>query len=563
MELTVFSEFGIVIGLAAVLGIIASKLRQPAILGYIICGLLIGPLSPGFHPSDELLQLFAKIGITFLLFVLGLELNLQELKSVGKVALATGLGQILFTSIIGYVLCILLGFSSTAAIYIAIALTFSSTIIIIKLLSNKKQLDTLFGRISVGFLLVQDLVAILIIIGLSAFKTVGDGGIGVIASSLGLALVKGIVCGIGIFLFTKFILNPVLNSIKNDREVLFLTVIAWALLLAMFMSLPIIGFSIEVGGLLAGIALANRFEHLQIESWTKPLRDFFITLFFVMLGFEISIDSISTVILPAILLSFYVLVGNPLLVLVIMGMLGYSSKVSFYTSLAVAQISEFSLIVTKFGYDLGHVDSNALTLVTLIGAITMVFSTYLISYNDQLYERFQKVLKIFEKKKLSSYTISADHHPDIILFGCHRMGKNLLKDLHGRKDQICIVDYDSKVVKNLIDQGYDALYGDITDDNVYEKIHLIEARIVISTIPSIRENRKLLNYINTFSEKPMTVITATEDDSAKALYDLGADFVIYPHMLGSQLLTNIVAKGTLSKSMVKLRGRVIESLNLN
>lgn len=561
-----FTEFGLIITLAAALGIIATRFKQPAVLGYIVCGLIIGPLTPSFDPSHEFLELFSQLGITFLLFILGLELNLSELKTLGKVALATGIGQIIFTSIIGYFLAILLGFSSTASIYIAIGLTFSSTIIIVKLLSQKKQIDTLFGRISVGFLLVQDLIAILFLIGLSAFKDVGAQNLGDIAGNLGLALLKGGVATCWIFLFARFVLFPLLNKIREDKEVLFITVIAWALMLAVIMGSPFIGFSLEIGGLMAGIFLANRIEHLQIESWTKPLRDFFITLFFVILGLEISIGSVSTTILPAVLLSLFVLIGNPIIVMFIMSYFGYSTKVSFLTSLSVAQISEFSLLVVKFGFDLGHVNEEVLTLLTLVGGITMTLSTYMIYNNELLYDKFAPYLRWFEFRKRT--TAEEEEYLDkeypILLFGCHRMGKHLISLVPESEKKIVVVDVDAKVVASLKEKGYKAFYGDMGDMSLLEKFGVKNMRIVVSTVPSISENMKLLSFIaNEVEIKPLTIIYANDDAAARQLYDAGADFVIYPHMIGGQLLSSIVNKGSLSKSMVSLRGKLLEKLHVD
>ncbi|MFW5720648.1 MAG: cation:proton antiporter, partial [Candidatus Dojkabacteria bacterium] len=469
MELTAFTELGIILGLAALLGIVFTRLKQPAILGYILCGLIIGPLTTQYHPQEEQIELFKDVGITLLLFVLGLELNIKELKNLGSVAFATGIGQIIFTSGVGYFLSLVLGFGFIDSMYIAIALTFSSTIIIVKLLSTKGQIDSLYGRISVGFLLVQDFVAILLIIGLTAMNGVdGASGSGIVLN-LGLTALKGVLVGAIVFVFARFVLNPLLNVIRRDKEILFITVIAWAVLLAGFMHLPVIGFSIEIGGLLAGITLSGRFEHLQIESWTRPLRDFFLILFFVVLGLQISVDSISSSLLPAVLFSLFVLIGNPLIVMIIMGALGYSSKIGFLTSLAVAQISEFSLILINFAMDLGHVDATVLTTVTLVGGITMTVSTYLIYYNEEIYERFSRYLKVFEfSKKKANETMPVEDTIEAVLFGCHRMGRKLLKSVPGAKKHWLVVDIDPQIVAQLQKEGYKACYGDIGDSELYE-----------------------------------------------------------------------------------------------
>jgi Kef-type K+ transport system membrane component KefB len=393
VSINAFVEFSVILAVAALLGSIAVKFKQPPILGYILAGLLLGPLTSYLDPRSDLIELLASIGVTFLLFTLGLELNFSELKHVGKVAFVTGIGQIVFTSVIGYIIAIWLGFSSIASFFIAIGLTFSSTIIIVKLLAAKNQLDTLYGRISVGFLLVQDFVAILILIGISAIKAVDGASIVDIGVSLFLALVKAFFVLLFAFLVTKYLLNPLLDSLRNEKEVIFLIVLAWALLLAAVYSSEQIGFTKEVGGLIAGILLSNRFEQLQLESWTRPLRDFFLALFFVLLGANIQVSSLSDALLPTLIFSLFVLIGNPLIVMILMGWLGYTKKTSFLTSLAVAQISEFSLIVAGYAYTELNVISNvSLAIMALVGGVTMTFSSYMIYYNEELYSFFSKYL---------------------------------------------------------------------------------------------------------------------------------------------------------------------------
>lgn len=554
MELTAFGEFALVFGLASILGIILTKLKQPALLGYILCGLIIGPFTPHFVPDVEAIELFSKIGITLLLFILGLELNFNEIKSLGKVAFYTGIGQIVFTSIAGFAICMLLGYSPVSAIYLAIGLTFSSTIIIIKLLSEKKQLESLFGRISLGFLLVQDLVAIIILIVLSTLSNVEGGDVAGLMSNLGIAAGKGVLLAVGVYLVTKFVLNPILTALKKEKEVIFVTVIAWALLLASITGSEFMGFSIEIGGLIAGIALANRFENLQISSWTKPLRDFFILLFFVLLGLHVELDAVQAVIWQAVLLSVFVLIGNPLIVVFIMKTLGYSKRVSFFTSLAVAQISEFSLIVASFGFNLGHVDSNSLTLLTLVGGMTMAVSTYFIYYNEAIYRKLEKFLDIFHfKKDAIDDDDEGSDKPDIVMFGCHRMGKTLIEQIPKFKKTGFIVDFDPQTVGHLNEQGYKTAFADINHTDLYESFGVNDAKIVISTVPLLSENSKLINYISGLKHKPILITAANDKETARILYEKGSDFVVYPHLLGSEVLARIIRKASITKSVIRMR----------
>jgi Kef-type K+ transport system membrane component KefB len=563
MNFDLFSEFAIIILFAATLGLIATKLKQPPILGYILSGLILGPLTPEFDASSESLELLAKVGVALLLFTLGLELKLVELKKLGKVAFATGIGQIIFTSFFGYFISLALGFSPLASIYIAIALTFSSTIIIVKLLSTKNQLDTLFGKISVGFLLVQDFVAIIILIALSTTKNFDGLNISELFSSLAFTSLKGLLACLFIFITVKFILFPILNTLKMEREVLFLLTIAWALTCAAILGSEEVGFTIEVGGLVAGIALANRFEQLQIESWTRPLRDFFLALFFFLLGSHIQLDSISNAILPTFVFSIFVLIGNPLIVMIIMGFMGYKKKTSFMTSLAVAQISEFSLLVLNFAYiELGHVDNITLTVVTLVGGITMTASSYLIYYNEKVFNLLSPFLGIFEFRKNSEDELKFPEkkHKKIIVFGAKRTGRNLLKLSEISKDEVLVIDHNPDAIRLLRDEGYDAIYADMSDIDLYPNYALDKAEVIVSTVPNLHDNLTILKYLSSLDNKPVTVITANDGKGAWRLYEAGADLVVYPQLISGELISDILSKKRLSKSIVIHRTKYIHML---
>jgi Kef-type K+ transport system membrane component KefB len=563
MNFDLFSEFAIIILFASTLGLIATKLKQPPILGYILSGLILGPLTPEFDASSESIELLAKVGVALLLFTLGLELKLGELKKLGKVAFATGIGQIIFTSFFGYFISLALGFSPLASIYIAIALTFSSTIVIVKLLSTKNQLDTLFGKISVGFLLVQDFVAIIILIALSTTKNFDGLNISELFSSLAFTSLKGLLACLFIFITVKFILFPILNTLKMEREVLFLLTIAWALTCAAILGSEEVGFTIEVGGLVAGIALANRFEQLQIESWTRPLRDFFLALFFFLLGSHIQLDSISNAILPTFVFSIFVLIGNPLIVMIIMGFMGYKKKTSFMTSLAVAQISEFSLLVLNFAYiELGHVDNITLTIVTLVGGITMTASSYLIYYNEKVFNLLSPFLGIFEFRKNSDDELKFPEkkHKKIIVFGAKRTGRNLLKLSEISKDEVLVIDHNPDAIRLLRDEGYDAIYADMSDIDLYPNYALDKAEVIVSTVPNQHDNLTILKYLSSLENKPVTVITANDGEGAWRLYEAGADLVVYPQLISGELISDVLTKKRLSKSIVIHRTKYIHML---
>lgn len=315
-----FTSVSIIIAVAAAFGLLAKILKQPIIVGYLLAGFILA--ATGLMGESEALSSFGKIGLTLLLFLLGLEMDIRQFPSLGKIALLTGIGQIVFTSLLGFILAGLLGFGAITSIYIAISLTFSSTIIMVKLLSEKQDLDSLYGKISISFLLVQDFVAVGILLALSSLGKGGFAG----EEALILLIKAGILIFIVSILSKKIIPGIIEKTIASSSELLFISSIAWALGFASLVAGPF-GLTLEIGGFLAGISLSTLPEHIQIASKTRPLRDFFLTIFFLLLGKELLVsEPILPLLLNASAFSLFVLLGNPLIVMIIMGLMGYRKK---------------------------------------------------------------------------------------------------------------------------------------------------------------------------------------------------------------------------------------------
>ncbi|MEX2130320.1 MAG: cation:proton antiporter, partial [Pseudohongiellaceae bacterium] len=342
-------------------------------------------------------DLMAELGIAVLLFLVGLKLDLQLIRTLGPVALATGLGQVAFTSVFGFLIAILLGMDTVSALYVAVALTFSSTIIIVKLLSDQREVDSLHGRIAVGFLIVQDLVVVL---AMMILASLGIGGQNAeegdaLGRILRIAL-NGAATLLFISLFIRYLATPLVRRIAHSPELLVIFAISWAALLATAGSM--LGFSKELGGLLAGISLASTPFREAIVARLASLRDFLLLFFFIALGTQLDLTLLGEQVFPALIFSLFVLVGNPLIVMIIMGFMGYRKRTGFLAGLTVAQISEFSLIFVTMGVTLGHVTTASLGLVTLVGMITITLSVYMITYSHFLYRWLEPLLGVFERR---------------------------------------------------------------------------------------------------------------------------------------------------------------------
>lgn len=548
-------ELALVIAIAAVLGIGAHMIKQPAFLAYIFTGVALAVVPFLDWVDHGIFEAFSELGIVFLLFLIGMEINYESVRLVGKVSLILGLSQILFTSVVGFAIALIFGFSALAATYIAVALTFSSTIIIVKLLSEKKETHSLHGKISIGFLLVQDFVAMLILIVLAGMET-GDG---ITFLSIGFALLKGIALFVLMLWIGRKIIPPILDRIARSLELLFLTSLAWAIGVAIAVAYA--GFSIEIGGFLAGIALANSSEHYQISSRIRSLRDFFILLFFVSLGSSLIVADFAAMTVPIIVFSLFVLIGNPIIVLTIMGLLGYRKKTSFMAGITVAQISEFSLIVVALGVSIGHVSSEVLSLVTAVGVATIVISTYVITYSEKIFEIMGSTLGIFERKTLNNHSMPEGVARPITIIGGHRVGHNIAASFP--KDRVLIVDFDPDMVALLKKENFNVLFGDISDDEIQEHAELHNSEMIISTSPEFSANAELLELSRKHDKEQIVIVRAETQKDAELLYEMGAHYVILPQLTAGAYLGKELAARPNAGFLQKIRAEDIARMKLN
>ncbi|OGM60172.1 hypothetical protein A3A75_05730 [Candidatus Woesebacteria bacterium RIFCSPLOWO2_01_FULL_39_10] len=538
-----FSQISLLLVVAAFSGIIVKKLKQPILIGYLFAGFLLSAF--GFLTDHVLIDNLGKIGVALLLFLVGLEMNIRELPTIGKAALYTGLGQIFFTFTIGLVIGLLLGFNLTVSSYLAIAASFSSTIIIIKLLSEKNVLSSLFGKITVGFLLVQDFVAILILVFLASLGREEMNPYGLL-----LLVVKGLGLFVVIWLLSKKVLPALFERyVAASSELLFIVSIAWALGLASLVAGPL-GFTLEIGGFLAGLALSNLPEHLEIASRTRPLRDFFLTIFFLSLGTNLIIEDVGKVIVPALIYSLLVLIVKPTIVMIVMGFLRFKKRTSFLTSVTGAQISEFSLIVVSVGFTLGHLEKTHIALVVLVAAITMTASTYLVIGVEKIYAKIKDALGIFERKNTKEINVEKSEtlSNHIVLIGCLRTGPRLLTFFKKKQTPYVIVDFNPDIYNKLSAENEPIVFGDITDPEILDAIQIERALLVISTIDSLSDNLTLLEHLAHLEKKPLSVFTSSTRGDALKLYEFGASYVIVPDIVAGDHIRNLLrlygTKGT-------------------
>lgn len=535
----VFIQLSMVLVLAAAMATIMRLLRQPLIIGHILTGIIIGPSVLNLIQNREAFSSFGDIGIALLLFIIGLELNASVIRRLGRIVILTALSLLVVMTSLGFVFASLLHFNHTEALLIGLSLFFSSTIIIAKVLSDKKELTRLHGQIAIGTILLDDLVATisLLFVATSAHgsPTVSDAA-WLAAKGIGLLVVFG-------FIGFK-VLPRVVKFMAASQELLFLFALAWGLGVATLAAKA--GFSIEIGALFAGLTLAYLPYTSEIGSRLKPLRDFFIVLFFIVLGEGLSVAGLQGALVPALIFSAIVIFIKPLVVMTSLGLMRYTKRTGFKAAINLSQISEFSIILVVLAHETGLVGDRLGTVITLVALITIATSTYLMQYDNALYSRLDNFLRIFERSETREHENPAKTYP-LILFGYKKGGHEFVKTFRTMKKPFIVVDYNPDVIELLDKQHIASLYGDATDVELLSELHIHSAKLIVSTITDQQTNVALLKYIHSHNKDVVVICHADDYNEAAQLYRLGATYVMLPHYIGSERISMFIHRNGFSK----------------
>tara|TARA_Y100000310_G_scaffold314023_1_gene363020 strand:- start:104 stop:1810 length:1707 start_codon:yes stop_codon:yes gene_type:complete len=544
-------EIGIMIIIAAVLSYIIRLFKQPLIPAYILTGILIGPLFLGLISDQELIVSLAEIGVAFLIFTAGLEINFRKLKQVGKAASFGGTLQIALLFAIAFFVSTWLGFIDKAPIYIGLVVAFSSTMVVIKLLYDRKEINSLHGRIIIGILLIQDIAAIAALAILTTDLSL---------NSILIALGKALIFVVLAIILSKAI-NPVFKRAARSTELLLLVAISFLFMFSI--GAVMAQLSLVIGAFLAGVALANSDYKIEIESKIAPIGSFFAVIFFVALGMQLRLISGNFLVLLLALLLLVIII-KPLVLMFLVRIFGYSKRTSFLTGNSLAQTSEFSLVIATLGYTLGHISVELFSTLILLTIVTMSLTTYYIGYERQLFSWFSWPLNIFNKfkSKKEELEYSPENNKKIIIFGCHRMGSLFLKDFQENKKNVMVVDYNPEIIASLINKKIPCIYGDFIDKEILEKINTKNAEMIISTIMGIEDNLLLIKKIKQMNPGVPTIVTADRISEALELYDAGAEYVILPQIIGAQRAFELLQKIKSKKDSLRdLKRKHIKYLN--
>jgi len=552
----IFIQISVLLGITVSVAFLMRALRQPLLIAYLLAGIIAGPMFLNLLQSGgQTFDTLAEFGVVLLLFVVGLSLNIHHIRNIGKVAIISGLTQITFTTTIGFLLLLAMKFPFSSAIYLAMALTFSSTIVIVKLLSEKKDTDSVYGRYTIGVMVVQDIVAIFIMMVVTSLGKGND-----LWMEIG-TLVGKIFILIGfVGIVARYIVPKILEPVAKSGEFLFIFTVTWCFGIASL--LYWLGFSLEIGAIMAGLSLGSSPYHSEIASRIKPLRDFFIVIFFIILGSEMSLTNISNIWGIGVVLSVFILVGNPFILYLVFRMLKFTRRNSFLSGVTAAQVSEFGFVLLIVGRNANHIVGTELEIFTLVALITIFTSSYIITYNDQVFDFLKPFFALFGPDKCKQIEEKEELY-DAFVFGYHRIGWKICEALAEKNIKYAVVDYNPDAIKRLKERGITAFFGDGTDIEFLESLSLDKAKIIISTMPEHEDELILFKYIRKYNKKAIVIGNLYHNTYLDDLYEAGANYVMMTHLLGGQWISDVLKNSPWTeKTFLELRKSQKEEMKL-
>jgi len=570
---------GVSVIAATVIGYLAYLLKQPLLLAYIVAGAAIGPNGFGLVHSKDDIRIIAEIGLILLLFMIGLELDLKKLKESGKSLITTGISQFILCVAMGFGFFMLLGFTigepyeyqifgvkvlggEYDLAYLAVCMALSSTTIVVKLLYEKFELDTLAGRLTLGVLVFQDIWAIVV---LSIQSSLANPQLMAILQDFAEA---GLVILISMVL-SKYVLRYIFQKIAKLPELILVASLGWCFLIAGLASS--FGLSMEMGALIAGVAISTFPYNLDIIAKIINIRDFFITLFFVALGMIIPNPLLNLGMLKVAGVAALFLVATRFLsVYPVLYFLKNGNRVSLLTSINLSQLSEFALVIGVIGMKEQHIVRDIQTIIIFVFVMTSVASTYMIKYNQNIQGFLSLVLAAigFKDLKAAPTDEAAPGHKDIAILGFFRVASALIQEIEDAgaeiKDRMVVVDFNPRVLSRLPLHGVKVYYGDISNPETLHHAGIEEAKIVISTISDEilvgTSNLRLIDQIKKIAPQAKMIVTAESSARAVRLYRAGADYVYLPNQLAAQHLLPMVTR-MLQGDEVVLKDEEIERLS--
>jgi Kef-type K+ transport system membrane component KefB len=548
-------SIGICVGAAALLAVVGWRLRQPLILAYLVTGVVIGPVGLKWVTNQASIGTVAEIGLILLLFIIGLEIDVKKLASAGAPVIVTGALQVPICLALGLGFFYVIGVRNTpgnyALLYLAACMSLSSTLVVVKLLYDKHELDTLPGRITLGVLVIQDMWAVLML-------AVQPNLLNPNLLPLAFSLWRGALLVVGGLALSKYVLPHLFRAVAKAPELVLVSALAWCFFLAGAASL--IGLSKEMGALIAGVSLSTFPYNLDVMAKAVSIRDFFVTLFFVALGLQIPIPSLQVVVI-ALAASAFVIVSRLSVVPILYG-LGMGHRASLLPAINLAQVSEFSIVIASLGLMQrpAQIDSSVVTIVIMTFAITSVVSTYMIQSSHFVQRALSNMLKVLRVRDLDSAGSAEEkvesRHESVVFLGFFRDASSILHEFERDGDaaeakdflhKILVIDFNPTVMRELRHRSISCIYGDIAHADTLRHAGIENAELVVSSITDeiLRgtNNLRLLRNIRADCPKAKVMLSSEHITQALFFYEAGADFVYIPRLHSAAQIADILKKG--------------------
>jgi len=539
MEHSLFLQISTILVITVSIAFIVKFLKQPLLISYMIAGIFCGPLFLNLLDGElNLYKTFSSFGVVLLLFIVGLELNFSYLKKIGYTSIIIGSVQFIFNFFLIFILASSLGLSFWGVIFLSLAACFSSTIVVLKLLNDKQEEESVYGRYTIGIMLIQDLISIIILFVLSIFYSEGS------VNFSTLTILKIILSLFLIVLSSKFVLPKILNQIAKSGEFLFIFTVAWCFGVASLMFWS--GFSLEIGAIIAGLSLAHSRYRPEIISRIKPLRDFFIVMFFIVLGSLADFRDVSSVLIPAITLALFVLIIKPLILYVIFRVMNFTRRNSFLSALTSMPLSEFGFIILLAAISAGYLQGKELSIFTIAAIITIFISSYLINYSVKIYNVLLPVFNLFGPDKHRQNENPKESF-EVLIFGYHRTGWKIGNALKKVGLSFAAVDFNPSRIANLKNHEIKEFFGDVSDVEFLKALPMQKTKIIISTIPSPEDQLVFISYLKARYKKLIIISTLYDKKYLDKVYEAGADYVMLPHLISGTWMAHLITKGVLSR----------------
>ncbi|MBI2176647.1 cation:proton antiporter [Candidatus Woesearchaeota archaeon] len=535
MSYSLFYDIGIAVAAATLLAVAFNMLKQPTILGYIVAGLLIGPVL-GIVKDTAAIANFSEIGIALLLFIIGIELDLKRVKQLGLSPVFVGFFQVIATTVISYFLATAVGFSPLQAVYIGLIVAFSSTMVVVKLLSDKNELDSLHGELVLGILIVQDLLAVFAMVLLATVSSFTPAALALVVGKGAVLILSAIAAA--------YVLNKVMKYAVTSKELLFIFALSVCMLFAAWAAF--LDYSLAIGAFIAGIILGNTQYNYEVAGKVKPLRDFFLTLFFVSLGMQLTFSNSQGLLVKTAAAALMVVVLKPVITFIITKAFRFGNRTAVLSSLQLGQVSEFSLIIVASGVALGHISNQFFTITALLTMATFALTAYAIKFDNAIYSAISPFVQVFERlssKEKHLNNIAEKPKGHIIVFGVYKIGAKVIKLLRKKKQKIVVVDYNPEKIRGLIEEGVSCVCSDMGNWDIDKMLEYGAAKAIISTVRDKDNNLALIGRIRASGSKSPIVVAAYSEEEASELYKKGADYVVLPdQMAGEYMITSIIGR---------------------